>query len=120
MGNSKDDEKITLEIKQSKIKQLCKFLRKIEEMNQIERAVFFKKIPKKECMLISEIVTNLLYGRIKPDHQSFTLLKRCYKHLLLLASKKKSLNKKREVLKGVYGLQIISLILPLLKTSLNC
>ena len=109
-----------IEIPKNKIEKLCSLFRKLEKMTQVKRREFFSKMCKTDCVLLSEVALNFLNGRILPDADSFTLLKRCAKQLKLLASKKISIKGKRKILQSIKGLQIITILIPLIKPLLCC
>ena len=120
MGNKQNDSENLIEIPKAKVKKLCGLFQKLEKMSQVKRREFFSRISKADCLLVSETVLNFLNGRIPPDFDSFKLLKRCAKHLKLLASKKTSIKSKKKILQSVKGLQIVTILIALIKPLLCC
>lgn len=118
MGDKLHAEKTFVEIPKTKINKLKQLVEKLQKMSHVERYHYFKKISKPDSMLISEVALNFLNGRMQPDFKSFTLLKRCAKHVKQLASKSKSLKFKRKTLQSIQGLQIVAILLPLIKALL--
>ena len=120
MGDEQHAPENLIEIPKTKVKKLCSLFRKLEKMSQVKRREFFGKMSKDDCLLLSETALNFLNGRIQPDVNSFTLLKRCAKHLKQLASKKISLKSKKKILQTIKGLQIVTVLIPLIKPMLCC
>ena len=107
----KNDRKIKLN--SVYFKTVLKFLKYLQKLSNSGRKFYMKNIKNKEIKILSEVILNFLHCNIKHNINSVLHLKRVKKYIYLLASKKISYSKKKNILQSLKGLSILNIILPL-------
>ena len=91
---------------------------RLKTLNQLERVEYFKKISNNDLDIIEEILLNATRGNIPLTAKAFKILRGTRKYIYNLISNKVSKKNKKQILYSLKGLQIISLILPLVSNLL--
>ena len=88
-------------------------------LNQKQRFEYLKSISIRDIALIREILINVIKGNISVGYDRYILLKRVKKYIYKLVSKTTSTKLKKKILASIKGLQILSLVLPLVVDFLS-
>lgn len=121
VSRKRSDKKIkTVPLSHSLLEEVKEFVSNLNNLTPSERLDYFeKKISRRELELLIEIVYNYLRGNIKTDFTSHSRLKRNKQVLYNFISRAKSFNYKKKILNSLKGLNIFSILIPLVLNTLN-
>ena len=118
MGTIKNDTEVT-SLRDYRLDKTRDLIRRLAGLSQVERIVYFKNISLHEIEIIEDILLNVVRGNVPLNKKIFNYLKRIKKYIYLLISKKISKKTKKRILYSLKGLQIITLLLPIVKSYLE-
>ena len=102
-----------IELSDTRLDSVKRFVNELTGLNQKQRFEYLKTISNRDIALIREILINVINGNINVGYDRYILLKRVKKYIYKLVSKTTSIKLKKKILASIKGLQILSLVLPL-------
>ena len=102
-----------IELSDTRMNSVRGIVNELIRLNQKRRFEYLKSISNRDIALIREILINVINGNINVGYDRYILLKRVKKYIYKLVSKTTSIKLKKKILASIKGLQILSLVLPL-------